>query len=700
MTFLNPLLLLGLAAAAIPILVHLFNFRRPRRVVFSSLAFLRELEKSTMQRVRVQQWLLLALRILALAFLALAFARPVVEGLGGGALGRSNASVLLLLDNSRSMQFRDAQGAYFDQAKALATGLVEGLEEGDELYLLPMAADPVQRPAAFRSRAALLDAVAALEIENGTRPLGEALDRAAALLESATHPTREIYVVSDFQASLLSDSARTPVPFDGRVVLLPVGGRPQANVSVAGVEVTSRIVEAGQPVSVVATLVNHGREVLSDYGATVTLDGRSVARNTATLPPGVPTSVAFTFTPDARGWLGGEVRIEADVFEDDNARAFALHVPEARQVLVVRGAGAATRYLEIALSPALAAGEGAFRVTALPEAQLAATDLAAFDAVVLAGPSALSSGEAQALARFVEGGGGVLAFPSEATAALNALLAQTGGGTLGAATPPAETPVATFGQVDREHPVFAGVFDAARGQVEQPDLYRYAPYRSGGGAETTLIELAGGQPFLQEIRHGSGAVLLFTTALDRSWTDLPTRGLFVPLLYRGLFYLAASDGVQGEALRAGEPARLQIGGRQDGAALELVAPGGASYVLAQRPLFGSTLLETGEALTEMGVYTLRRGAEVVRRVAVNLDPRESDPAGLSGAEAREKVTAVTGLEPLVVSTGEGRSERVQAALAGASGGREIWNILLWVALLFLAAEMIVARRRPPVQTHS
>ena len=76
MAFLNPLVLLGLAAAAIPLIIHLFNFRKPKQVDFSSLAFLRELEKRTMRRMRLKQWLLLLLRTLAIVCLVLAFARP------------------------------------------------------------------------------------------------------------------------------------------------------------------------------------------------------------------------------------------------------------------------------------------------------------------------------------------------------------------------------------------------------------------------------------------------------------------------------------------------------------------------------------------------------------------------------------------------------------------------------------------------
>ncbi len=693
MTFLNPLLLFGLMAAAIPILVHLFNFRRPRRVVFSSLQFLRALEKSTMQRMRVQQWLLLALRILALAALALAFARPVLEG-GGPALGRANASVVLVVDNSPSMQFRNAQGAYFDQAKTLATTLVEGLEDGDEVFLLPTAADPARRPAAYRTRAALLDALAALAVENGTVPLTRHLDRAAALLADATFPAREIYVVSDFQQSTLADSARAPVPFEGRVVLLPVGGGPQSNVAVTDVQTQSRIVEQGQPVTLAATLVNSGARALPDYAVTVYLAGRPVARNTATLAPGAATTVPFTFSPDAQGWLDGEVRGEADGFEDDNARAFVLHVPETRRILVVRGEGADTRYVETALAAARAAGAG-FDVTAISEDALAARDLSAFDAVVLASPAGLASGEVETLARFVTGGGGVLAAPGLRPDALNALLASVGGGTLAAPIGDGSSAVGTLGALDREHPVFAGVFDGRGGRAEALSFFRYAPYRAGSGAETTLLRLTDGQPALQEIRQGAGAILLFTGALDARWSDLPTRGLFLPLLYRSLFYLAAPDDAPAAALVAGQRAEIRVGGRLPAAPPLLVAPSGQEYVMRAQPLFGGTLLETDEAVGERGVYTLTSEGAVLRRVAVGLDPRESDPALADAPAAREKITAVTGLQPVVVEGAGEVARRAVAALAGTPGGREIWNILLWVALLLLGAEMIVSKLRRP-----
>src|SRR5690554_5352452 len=125
MFFLNPLALIGLAAATIPILIHLFNFRKPRRVDFSSLQFLKELERRAMRRMKLKQWLLLALRTLAIAFLVLTFARPTVESAWASVFGaRVEMATAVIIDNSQSMTVRDSQGELFDQAKELAASLV------------------------------------------------------------------------------------------------------------------------------------------------------------------------------------------------------------------------------------------------------------------------------------------------------------------------------------------------------------------------------------------------------------------------------------------------------------------------------------------------------------------------------------------------------------------------------------------------
>lgn len=707
MTFLNPLVLLGLIAAAIPLIIHLFNFRRPRRVDFSSLAFVRELQKSTMQRVRIKQWLLLLLRTLALACLVLAFARPTLTGgLAGTLGGRASSSVAVVLDNSLSMTLRDAQGAYIEQARAFASAVVDQTAQGDELFVLSLTDDPAATPAAYKNRSPALDAIADVAVRPGAATTSHVIGRAGALLAEATNLNRELYVISDLQRSTFMDSAAVAVPEGVRVYLLPVGDRIHGNVAVTDVQLVSRIVESGQPARIDAVLVNYGTEPLEDYVASIYLEGERVAQAAADLPPGVPTTVTFTATPQRRGWLSGVVQIEGDAFEHDNLRYFALNVPERRRVLVVRGEGQSTRYVELALSPELTQGRIAFELETIPETALAAKTLGTYDAVVLVGPRSLTSGEVAAVARYVEEGGGVLFFPNAAASAADydALFAALGGGRFsgfsGSLGEAGRRVVASFERVDLEHPLFEGVFGQgiAPGQarVESPEVYHAMNYTPSSGNEQTLIQLSNGFPFLQELRHGRGAAFLAAVAPEAPWSDLPVRGLFIPLLYRSMYYLSAGESISGEQLIVGQGGELRLAGQTDAQPLRLVGPDGAEFTPEQRNLFGALLLQVApSAASAPGVYDVRAGDRLVRRIAFNLDSRESDLAVLEPDEAARRLADATGADVRVLDVaGEGIGRVVQA-LQEQRTGVEIWNVFLMLALMFLVAEMVVARQWRP-----
>ncbi len=697
MTFLNPLLLLGLAAAAIPIAVHLFNFRRPKRVAFSSLAFLREQQASTMQRVKVKQWLLLALRILALACLGLAFARPIVEGWAGNALGRPASSVAIIVDTSPSMLRRDAGGELLDQAKTLGASLVNELDVGDEFFVLTTS--PGDHTLALRTPGAALDALEELDVSYAGQPLTQAIARAAGLLEEAAHPLREIYVVSDVQRSTLADSTRAPIGFEGRVVLLGVGDTdlPDVGAAVTDVRVESRIVQMGQPVQLRATVANTGARDLVGYGVRVELEGVQVAQQTVDVPAGETVDVLMTLTPRQRGWLGGSVAVEADGFEADDARSFALNVPGQTRVLVAAGLGADARYLRTALDAAQGADGSLFDVVYADADALATQPLDDVDVLVLLGTHSSADGIVGRLARYVQSGGGVLAFADAQPGGTAALVSAVGGGGVAAARGAAGEPLTQSDRVEREHPVFARVFGSGDRQAETIAVQRYAPYSAGRSGERTLIRLASGNPLVQEIPAGEGALLFVAAAPDPSWTDLPTRGLWLPLVYRSLLYLASGDAAQGVQLRPGQSASLAVPGAERYA---VIGPDGVERAGDVRVGAAGARLETGGVTSLPGVYTVEADGLVATRFAVGLDARESLLESAPAQEASANVTAVTGLAVETEIGARSAVQTAQAALGLGSGGREVWNVLLWLSLFFLLAETVVARRWRPEGTSS
>ena len=708
MTFLNPLLLLGLAAAAIPLIIHLFNFRRPRKIDFSSLEFLKELQKSTMQRVRIKQLLLLLLRTLAIACLVLTFARPTLtSNLAGSLGGQASSSIVLVVDNSRSMQMRDAQGAYYDQAKEVADELIGQMKAGDEIYLLPVSGDgsATNNDVAYSMPHLAREAVQDLSISPRPGSISDAWARSVRLLDEATNLNKEIYVISDFQKTALVDSTIDGASESYRTYLLPIGTRDHANVAVTEVDILSRIIEVGQPIRMEAMLVNHGEDVINGYVASVFLEGERVAQATVDLEPGIPTKASFVVTPQQRGWLTGVVQIEEDAFTSDNIRHFTLNVPEQRQLLIVRGEGQESSFVELALSTSLTRGRVGFELETIDETDLPVKRLGTYNTVILIGPRDLSSGEIASLSEYVEEGGGVLFFPGEAGQAedYNAFFAELGAGEFtgysGAWLD--RQPIASFGRIELEHPLFEGVFEQQSGfreqiTVENPSLYYVMNYSPGNGNEQTLIQLSTRFPFLQEIRYGQGSAFVLAVAPDIRWSDLPQRGLFIPLLYRCMYYLSSTEAIAGEDLIIGLPSDLRISGIAEADRLQLVAPDGEEIVPEQRSLFGASLIELDASFELPGVYDVKNGEALLRKVAMNLDNRESDLGTYEPEEAKEFMEGYTdGPVRTLDLAATGGATRVLEELQQEKTGMELWNVFLLLALIFLVIEMLVARQWRP-----
>ena len=292
--------------------------------------------------------------------------------------------------------------------------------------------------------------------------------------------------------------------------------------------------------------------------------------------------------------------------------------------------------------------------------------------------------------------------PKEARAPdYNALLGGLGGGRFSgfSGVLGSDQVIATFDRVDLEHPLFEGVFERPdlRGQteVESPDLYYAMNYTPSSGTEQTLIQLSNGFPFLQEIRHGRGAAFVMATAPDVTWSDLPVRGLFIPLLYRSIYYLSAGESVQGEQLVVGRASELRLTGMPEGEPLRLVAPDGEEITPEQRSLFGAVLLQTDASLRTPGIYDVQAGQTLVRRVALNLDSRESNLQTYAPDDAAERLAEATGLPVRVLDPGPGGAEGVITAIEAERTGVELWNVCLLLALLFMIAEMLVSMQWRP-----
>ena len=330
MTFLHPLALVGLAAAAIPALLHLLERRVPPEAEFPPLRYLSEAERQSARRLKLRHLLLLILRTMLIALTVLAAARPLLRS-GGGGLVHEPTALAVILDNSPSSGVVIDGHPVLDRLKAAARGSLVRATAGDRLWLV--LADGVARGGA---REALLATVDSAGVSPYRLDLTAAVRTATRLVDAEPLRAREVHVASDLQQSALGPG-RAAVPRGVRVLALAPLDRVPENRGIGSVQVTETAVVVG----VVGTRGGGGGT--RAVPVTVRVQGREVGRGLAT--PGSAATIALPAF--GAGWWVGEASLDPDELRADDRRFFAWHVAPPAQVDAQPGAG---RFVAAALA--------------------------------------------------------------------------------------------------------------------------------------------------------------------------------------------------------------------------------------------------------------------------------------------------------------------------------------------------------------
>ncbi len=716
MTFLNPIMLFGLAAAAIPILLHLLNLRKLKTVEFSSLRFLKELQRTRIRRIRLRQWLLLLLRTLLVLSLVLAFSRPALRGslasLGGTS---ARSTIVLLIDDSPSMGMRNAGGMLFDQARAAARRIIGLAHPGDAIHVLPLSAAGADDadPSALGPQEALRS-VDALQLSDRFSLCAPAIGRALQATRSSAAVNTEFYLLSDLQATTFAvDTSRRDPATDAaarvRLFVVPFTHERRENAAVTATTVESRILAQNRPVTVRALIRNFGERALPSTIASLYIEGSRVAQQTASIPARGSATVDLTGVPKRRGVLACSVRIEDDELEIDDRRSFALAIPETLAVLLAGDTPAAMRFPSLALS---LAGDssvaGLFRIRQVDAGRVMTADIEATDVLVLCSGKALPAGAGERIANAVRNGMGLMIFPgptTDATDLTRSLLQPLGIPPIVMPAPRAvttdETGFVRFGTTDMSHPIFAGMFEQSSTQrtpppIESPRIQSAATLTIGQTG-ASLIGLTDGRPFLVEYRAGNGRVLLCAVDAGTAWSDLPVHGIYAPLLHRSMAYLSATASTDTGA-RVGDRLTLVLprAASRSNREFVVVAPDGSGERVIPRVQTGSLFFTTSPA-EHPGLYTLQdarsAGTSATRvalqAVAVNPAIEESDLRE-ADSEAIAACTATHGIPADAIRTVKG-DEGLARSVTEARYGVELWRFFLGIALACAALEMLIAR---------
>lgn len=696
MSFLNPLMLAALAAAAIPVILHLINLRKLRTIEFSSLTFLKELQKTTIRRLKLRQLLLLILRTLIILLLVMAFARPTLKGSFAEGMGpKARATAVILLDDSFSMTAADGSGEYLKQAREAARNLLDLLTDDDEVHVLPLSRAGQAGADSVTTRSTIAGAISLLEDIRPTplhRKLEDGLRVAAKILSASDNLVQEVYVISDFQSGLLRTNKNDEEELFGPQVRLfliaigPIGSngtRTVRNLSIESLSIPNAILEARKPFTLDLTVANHSPAPVESHLVSIFLNGTRVAQKGVPIPAGERTRTSFVIVPPSAGFQNIVAGLESDDLEFDNRRFASLRLSETIRVLLV-GEPSDMRYLRLALETRQQGGSSLV-LAATSHAGLTPAMLDQSDVVFLVDPGSLSSFQCDRLNAFVRNGGGLAVFPGKENGSTNLLRLLELPLFQGTQSTSADSFV-EFERAAIEHPLFEGMFtesgDDRSRTLESPKIRNYVRVVPTERS-AVIIGLSAGSPFLLEQPVDKGQVLLFTVAPLPDWSDFPLKGLFVPLIQRSVSSLSQEQ-VHQPSILAGETVRFS----------SLPDPQEAFTMVTPRNVEGRIRPEPGRGLSfgktdELGIYTLKYPSGTVGTVSVNIDPDESRTER-AAPEDLEALFASLGIPEGAVKIIE-ESDAVRVSVLETRHGIELWKHFL-IAVLFLAIlETLLAR---------
>jgi hypothetical protein len=699
----NVAMLGWLAAAAAPLLIHLWSRRRYREVPWAAVAFLLAAMRKNSRRIQLQQWILLAVRTLMLVLVVLALAEPLGQNLAAG-IGGVPTHKVIVIDASFSMGYRENDRSLLAKAKQLAQELVEQGGSGDAFTVITLA----DRPRQIVGRDAVDHGSVAAQIEaisqtQGTANLAATIEAVSGALqldakERDRWPRQEVHFFSDMQRGTWAPGEVAGQGMRDRIaelaklatlVAVDVGAPRATNLAVTELRSAGSFVTIGQEVAFDATLHEFGDQPGKQIRIEFLVDDASVGEQTIDVPAGGDAQVRFTHRFRDAGSHVMAVRAAGDRLEIDNTRWLVVPVEQEIRVLCVAGEPDDAKYIAAALAPDPAA-ESAIRPQVISEGELVDTELAGFQCVFLSNVAQLTAEESKRLAEYVERGGGLTVFLgdrvqpesyNELARGENQLLPAQ----LGEVRSEAQSGV---DPLEYRHPIaapFRGREGAGLLTTPVGRYFRLAVPDEHSRTERALA-LPNGDPLVVTAPHGRGRVVLVATAgslasIDRAsgepWTAWPAWPSFLPVVREILTFAAGGRHDEWQAT-VGAPIVAMPATEGAGDDLELTRPDGRKVSLR-----GSTTSADHawryDDTDIAGIYSARRGDEGASRFAVNVDTRESD---LASVDPRQL--------PLEIAV---RSDwrSTENVVAGGVLPESMWNrSLLWLAAALVLVELCLA----------
>jgi hypothetical protein len=703
--------------------------------------FLKEIQQTKYKKIKLKQLLILLCRILMIIFLVIAFSKPFQHGYLPQSGEKVRSTVLLILDNSFSMETRSDSGSVFDEAKKKMIETVDLLNEksvldGEFYFTTTSKLGIAGEKILYDNKEELLDSVKSCKISATTNDIDYILYYVNKILSSSSNTFKELFYFTDGQKSTFSNEKTSSVEIindeNTKYNIILCGKRAGNNISIDTVNIISKIFQPGKVIKLKCTVNNHNNFDALNNTLTLNIEGDTKARDEKAIdiPANSSVDVEFSFVPKGHGFGGGFIELipsstslqvaplgqNCDEIISDNKRYFAYKIPEKIKLLAVCRSAQDIDFIKLALSSSEELSQVApvgkdstgygftssrektnyFDVHQAGENELLKEmNKDKFDCILISNKGSFNEQEASKLYDYVQNGGGLLIYPGDNSDInnYNSVLFKKFdlSGINGSFGNRNGNEKYKFEKVDFEHPVFEGIFknsdNTQSGFFKESPFIKFGYNLVGGINSIPLVKLNNERYFLVEYTSGRGKILFYSVAPGMDYSDFPSKNIFSPITVRSILYLSnintPKEAVTGKDYYI-EPDNIEIKQRDT---LFLSNSNDYNKLKFLDVVNNSGLLNLKTYINNTANYKITSPQNILLEFSVNFDKRESIPDKMNEKELNDIFKNKYKLTPNIISP----EKDFVSSISQIRTGRELWKIFLILSIIFLLSELIISK---------
>ena len=676
MTILSPSALVFLFFIGVPILIHILNRFYVKKVNFSTIRFIKNLENNALKKLKFKKMILLLTRICTILALVILLARPVTKGFMPGWISAElDSRLLLVIDNSSSMSGKKNGKALLDLSKKAAISIPQVFDKNTFINVIKTC--PPQIIFSGKVNDPLFSEVINLinpTVEHDN--LWTVVDSMAKII-NAQEPVKECVVFSDFQNTTFP---KLTLSNNWRFYLVDAG-EINSNLSINNLEVVSRIKVPDQLLKLKTSIKNSGYKKIANTPINLFFEDNRVGQVISEFEKGSNKEFIFQAYPEKKGVLVGSINLPMDDYINDNKWYVTATILDKINCLVIGNSEDELSMFKLIID-AIDSEKQLINLELRKQPIINRLFIEDVDILIIHNPDAITEAAFDELDFFLQKGGGLIWFSGgmEIDPAYSKYFSSF-------SFPKAKTMIEsgtgifTIEIPDSDDHMLSDL-NIRRLENELPEYYRYIKHNYSNKHDVHL-QLANGDPILLEFSRGSGSVFYFTSLMNLSWNNMPIRGLLVPLMYR-LLILGGTDEINTSSVAIGTTKWIKLDQNEVRDEWEVISPSGKKNLLV--PDFSKESIQINST-NELGVYDIYQNGIHYTSFSTYLHPNE---VITSNKQKKEIEKLLSFQKYRWIDLDNNFSNKFNETRQGKS----LWKVFLLIATVLLLLETWVGRPIP------